>query len=59
MNLLGYSNAFNFENNLVEFCVGFELTYNDNFAITYSTLDSFSKLVVFSPNYINSLINYI
>jgi hypothetical protein len=59
MNLQGYSYAFNFENNLVEFCVGFELTHNDNFAITYSTLDSFSKLVVFSPNYINSLINYI
>lgn len=59
MNLLGYSNSFNFENSLVEFCLGMELTFNNNFVITYSKLDSYSKLVVFSPNYINSLINYI
>jgi hypothetical protein len=59
MNLLGYSNEFNFENKLIEYCLGMELTYNNNFAITYSTLDSKSKLVIFSPDYINSLINYI
>ena len=59
MNLLGYSKEFNFGNNLVEFCVGMELSYTNNFIITYSTLDSTTNLVVFSPCYINSLINYI
>lgn len=59
MNLLGYSNSLNFENKIVEFCVGMELTYNNNFVITYSTLDCSSKLLVLSPNYIESLIIYI
>ena len=58
MNLLGYSNAFNFENKLVEFCIGMIL-YNNNFIITYSTLDKTTKVVVFSPEYVNSLITYI
>ena len=60
MNLLGYSEAFNFENKLVEFCVGMEFDSNSkNFIITYSTLDSTTKLTVFSPDYVNSLITYI
>ena len=59
MNLIGYSKPFNFENKLVEFCVGMELTYNNNFVITYSALDSSSKLIVLNPNYINTLIIYI
>jgi hypothetical protein len=59
MNLLGYSNNFKFENYLVEFCIGMDITYDNKFVITYSTLDSTSNLVVFSPEYINSLINYI
>jgi hypothetical protein len=59
MNLLGYSESFKFENKLVEFCIGMELTYRNNFVITYSTLDSTSKLIVFSPEYINSLIYYV
>ena len=59
MNLLGYSESFKFENKLVEYCIGMELTYRNNFVITYSTLDSTSKLIVFSPEYVNSLINYI
>ena len=58
MNLLGYSNAFNFENKLVEFCIGMIL-YNNNFIITYSTLDKTTKVVVFLPEYVNSLITYI
>jgi hypothetical protein len=58
MNLLGYSDAFNFENKLVEFCIGMIIS-NDNFIITYSTLDSTSNIVVFSPNYVNTLIRYI
>jgi hypothetical protein len=59
MALLGYSNSFKFENKLVEFCIGMELTYENNFVITYSTLDCSSKLIVLSPVYINSLLNYI
>jgi hypothetical protein len=59
MKILGYSNNFKFENALVEFCIGMEITYNNNFVITYSTLDSTSKLAVFTPEYINSLIQYI
>ena len=58
MNLLGYSNAFNFENKLVEFCIGMIL-YNNNFIITYSTFDKTTKVVVFLPEYVNSLITYI
>jgi hypothetical protein len=58
MNLLGYSKAFNFENSVVEFCIGFELSHKNKFIITYSTLDSTTKLAVFSPEYINSLIDY-
>ena len=59
MNLLGYSKSFNFENNIVEFCIGMEIGIRNNFVITYSTLDSSTKLVVFTPDYVNSLINYI
>ena len=60
MNLLGYSEAFNFENKLVEFCLGMEFDNNSkNFIIPYSTLDSTTKLAVFSPDYVNSLIIYI
>jgi hypothetical protein len=59
MNLLGYSKTFNFENKIVEFCVGMELTYNNNFVITYSTLDCSTKLLILSPDYIESLIIYI
>ena len=59
MNLMGYSDTFKFENWLVEFCIGMEITYNNKFVITYSTLDSNSKLAVFTPEYINSLIRYI
>jgi hypothetical protein len=59
MNLLGYSHSFNFENKVVEFCIGMEINIINKFVITYSTLDSSTKLAVFSPEYINSLINYI
>jgi len=59
MKLLGYSKTFKFENNLVEFCIGMEITDKNHFLITYSTLDSSSKLVIFLPEYVNSLIYYI
>lgn len=55
MELLGYSNEFNFENNIVEFCIGL-ITNNDNFIITYSTLDKTAKLCVLPSDYVNSLI---
>jgi hypothetical protein len=56
MKLHGYSNAFKFQNVTVEFCVGLELTYNNNFVITYSTLDSTSNLIVVSPDYVKRLL---
>lgn len=56
MKLVGYSNAFKFQNVTVEFCVGLELTYNNNFVITYSTLDSTSNLIVVSPDYVKRLL---
>ena len=59
MKLLGYSDSFNFENKLVEYCIGLEVGINGNFVITYSTLDSTSKLGVFSGEYVNSMINNI
>ena len=55
MELLGYSNEFNFENNIVEFCIGLMIN-NNNFVITYSTLDKTTKMCVLSSNYVNSLI---
>jgi hypothetical protein len=58
LNLIGYSEPFNFENNLVEYCIGLTLSINNNFIITYSCLDKTTKLSVFSPSYINSLIYY-
>jgi len=57
MNLLGYSNSFNFENKIVEFCIGMEITDKNNFIITYSTLDCTSKLIILSSIFVNSLIN--
>ena len=57
MKLLGYSDIFNFENKLIEYCIGMEV-YNNKFIITYSALDCTTKLAIFSPDYLNSLINY-
>lgn len=54
MELLGYSNEFNFENNIVEFCIG--LMINNNFVITYSNLDKTTKMCVLSSDYVNRLI---
>jgi predicted GH43/DUF377 family glycosyl hydrolase len=55
MELLGYSNEFNFENNIVEFCIGLMIN-NNNFVITYSTLDKTTKMCVLSSDYVNGLI---
>jgi hypothetical protein len=55
LTIYGYTNSFNFGNKLVEFCIGMT-TRNNNFIITYSTLDSSTKLGVLSCNFINSLL---
>jgi hypothetical protein len=60
MNLLGYSDPFNFEMRLIEFCTG--MTYNErkgNFVITYSTLDKTTKLLVLTKSYIESILHFI
>jgi hypothetical protein len=55
MNLIGFSNPFNFENALVEYCIGL-LINNNNFVMTYSTLDCTTKLCVLPGNYVQNLI---
>ena len=55
MELIGYSNEFNFENNIVEFCIGLIIN-NDNFVITYSTLDKTTKMCILTSDYVSSLI---
>jgi hypothetical protein len=60
MNLLGYSDPFNFELRLIEFCTG--MTYNErkgNFLITYSVLDKTTKLMVLTKAYIESIIYFV
>lgn len=59
MNLIGYSKSFNFENKLIEFCIGLELSHRNRFIITYSSLDSSTKLIVLSPEFVDSLIIHI
>ena len=59
LTIYGYSDNFKFENYIVEFCIGMEITNDNKFIITYSTLDCTSKLAVFSSEYINSLIKNI
>ena len=54
MNLLSYSDPFNFENNVVEFCIGLVIN-NNNFVITYSTLDCSTKMCVLSGKFVESL----
>jgi hypothetical protein len=56
LTLYGYSKMFKFENYLIEFCIGFELSVRNNFIITYSTLDKKTKLAVFSPQTIEKLL---
>jgi hypothetical protein len=55
LTVYGYTDIFNFENYLVEFCIGMT-TRNNNFIITYSTLDSTSKLCVLSCQLINNIL---
>lgn len=56
MNLLGYTEPFKFENKIVEYCIGLALNEENNFVITYSTLDKTTKLIVLDKDYVNSLI---
>jgi hypothetical protein len=57
MNLFGYSDPFNFENCMVEFCIGMIINKKtNNFVITYSTLDRTTNLMVLSNDYVKSII---
>ncbi len=56
MNLLCYSTPFKFENKVVEYCIGLTLNEDNNFIITYSTLDKTTKLIVLDKDYVKSLI---
>jgi len=56
LTIYGYSKMFKFENYIVEFCIGMELTYKNNFVITYSTLDSTTKLCVIFVKSIEKLL---
>lgn len=57
MDLVGYSAPFNFENYLVEYCIGMTVNADNNeFIISYSTLDSTTKLIKFSSEYVKGLI---
>jgi hypothetical protein len=56
LTLYGYSKMFKFENYLVEFCIGLELSFRNNFIITYSTLDSKTKLIVLPYNKVQNLL---
>lgn len=53
--IYGYTDNYNFESYLIEFCIGLT-TRNNNFIITYSTLDSSCKLCVLSGEYIKGLL---
>ena len=55
LSIYGYTKQFNFQKYLVEFCIGIT-TRNNNFIITYSTLDSSCKLCVLSCEYIKSIL---
>jgi len=56
LSIYGYSNMFKFEGYLIEFCIGMEISYRNNFLITYSTLDSTTKLIVVSYDTIKNLL---
>lgn len=51
MELLGYSNPFNFGDKVVEYCIGM-IENNGNFIITFSTLDKTTELMVIPINYV-------
>ena len=56
LTIYGYSEMFKFQNYIVEFCVGMELTYKNNFVVTYSTLDSTTNLCVILVKTIEKLL---
>lgn len=56
LSIYGYTNEFTFENYLIEFCIGMTIR-NNNFIITYSTLDCTCKLCVLSCEYIKSILH--
>jgi hypothetical protein len=56
MNLIGYSDPFKFNNNLVEYCIGMTLNKKNNFIITFSLLDKTTQLIILSKEFIETLI---
>ena len=55
MNLIKYSNSFKFEGYLIEFCLGLIIT-DDEFIISYSILDNYSKIGVYKrTNILNEI----
>ena len=57
MNLLKYTDLFNFENKKVEYCIGF-IIEKERFIFSYSILDTSCYIVTFSSNYIFNNINW-
>lgn len=57
MNVVGYSAPFNFENYIVEYCIGMTVNADNNeFIISYSTLDSTTKIICLTCEYVTNLI---
>jgi hypothetical protein len=57
MNLIGFSKPFKFDGILVEYCIGM-VVYNHKFIITYSTLDSTTKMMVVLPSFVKIFASY-
>ena len=56
MNLIGFSKPFKFEGKLVEYCIGM-VVHKDKFILTYSTLDSTTKMMVILPSVVKHLLH--
>ncbi len=53
MNLLRYSELFKFENLSIEYCIGL-IIENDKIILSYSTMDTTTKISIYSLDYINN-----
>ena len=51
MNLIKYTDLFNFENKKVEYCIGF-IIEKERFIFSYSILDTSCYIATFSSSYI-------
>jgi hypothetical protein len=59
MNIVGVSLPFQFENYVVEFCIGLELSYDDKWIVVYSTLDKTTKLAIFEVDTVHDIMRSI